>query len=80
MHKQGDRIESARLADMVWLPKRQAACHAGCSVRYFDMYIRPYISAYQPNPGFGNKLLFRRNEIDEFLMSRKTGIQFSVKI
>lgn len=63
------KVSEKILDSRVWLTKREASLYSGVSQRYFDASIRPHIRTYRPNSGITAKVLFRRDEIDEYLRS-----------
>lgn len=54
-----------------WLSKRELSLYLGFSTRFIDAHLRPFLSVYKPNPGFGTKILFSRAEVDRLIESRK---------
>jgi len=56
-----------RFSDKKWLTKKQLAAYLGFSTRFIDQSIRPHLREYRPNPHGGRKILFSREEVDEFI-------------
>ncbi len=58
-----------------FLTKARLAKYLGFSTRFIDMHLRPFLTVYKLNPGFGTKILFSREEVDRLIESRREGIQ-----
>lgn len=63
--------KAENLAQKVWLTKRELATYLGFSQRFIDQHVRPFLAVFKPNPGWGTKVLFNREEVDAFIRSRK---------
>jgi isocitrate dehydrogenase kinase/phosphatase len=51
------------LFQRVYLTKREAAIYLNLSERQIDKVVRPFVKTYRPQPGWGTKILFHREDL-----------------
>lgn len=67
-------ISISDLSEKKWLTKKEVAIYTGFSKRFIDSHIRPFVLCSQLNPQYKGKVLFSREELDKFIISRRVGI------